>query len=317
MKISVVIPVKNGAQTLDKCLCSIKSQTVEDLEIIILDSMSTDGSREIALNYGAILIDIPNGTFDHGLTRNKGIQYAKGDFVFLTVQDSWFSEKHMLEKMATHFQDEKVMAVTGHQAVPPGKETNPLFWFKRYSEPLVKIREVKDIDLFKNTDFNAKRSLIAWDDVVSMYRKSAIIELLFVKTDFAEDWVWSRDALEKGWRLIYDPSILVYHYHHSGYHFSYIVSFTINYHFYKFFSNKPVIPKLLQPMAIATYHLIKNPHLDIKEKLYWIFHNYSISLGYFNSHLNFLFQDLIGGIKSIEKRYRKVCNIIPQGKQKL
>ena len=37
-KISVIIPVKNGAQTLEKCLSKIRSQTIDDIEIIVLDS---------------------------------------------------------------------------------------------------------------------------------------------------------------------------------------------------------------------------------------------------------------------------------------
>ena len=316
MKITVVIPVKNGTHTLEKCLSSIRSQSDENVEIIVLDSMSTDGSREIALKYGAQIIDIPDGTFNHGLTRNEGVQHATGDLIFFTVQDAWFAEKDMLSKMAAHFRDEKVMAVVGHQAVPKEKETNPVLWFKRYSEPITTIREVKDIDQFKNADFKEQRSLIAWDDVVAMYRKPALLAQPFVKTEFAEDWIWSRDALLKGWRLIYDPSIVIYHYHHSGYHYAYKLAFAVNYHFYKFFKHKPGVPALLLPMAKATYHLSKNSQLNTREKLYWIRHNYATRLGIFNSHVNFLFHHFLGRMKSVEKRYRKVCNKIPQGKQK-
>jgi rhamnosyltransferase len=316
LKITVVIPVKNGTHTLGKCLSSIRRQLVENVEIIVLDSMSTDGSREIALKYGAQIIDIPDGTFNHGLTRNAGVEHATGDLIFFTVQDAWFAAKEMLSKMAAHFSDEKVMAVVGHQAVSQEKETNPVLWFKRYSEPTTTIREVKNPEQFINADFKEQQSLIAWDDVVAMYRKSALRKLPFVKTEFAEDWIWSRDALLKGWRLIYDPGIVIYHYHHSGYHYAYKVAFAVNFHFYKFFKHKPVVPPLLLPMAKATYHLAKNSQLTIWEKLYWIFHNYTIRIGTFNSHVNFLFHNYFGGIKSVEKRYNVVCNKIPQGKQK-
>lgn len=316
-KISVVIPIKNGAVTLERCLTSLRNQNIgKELEIIIPDSMSSDGSREIAKEYGAILIDIPDGTFDHGLTRNTGVQQTTGDLVFFTVQDAWLPENEMLEKMAKHFEDEKVMGVVGHQAVPHEKDKNPMLWYKRFSEPIVTIREVKDIQKFNEAGHASQQALIAWDDVVAMYRRSALVQQPFVETQFAEDWIWSRNALLRGWRLIYDPSLIAYHYHHSGYHYAYKVAFAVNYHFYKFFNFKPGIPEIFLSMAKTTYHLSKNPQLTMREKLYWIFHNCIIRIGTFNSHLNFLFHNYFGGIKSVEKRYNKVCNRIPQGEQK-
>ena len=90
MMISVVIPVKNGGKTLERCLDSLRNQiNGRDLEIIILDSMSSDNSKEIGFSYGAIIIPIPNGTFNHGLTRNLGVQKSSGDLIYLTVQDAW------------------------------------------------------------------------------------------------------------------------------------------------------------------------------------------------------------------------------------
>jgi rhamnosyltransferase len=317
LRISVIIPVKNGAYTLEKCLSSIRNQSIEDIEIIILDSMSTDASKEIALQYNSTVIEIPQGTFNHGLTRNIGATNASGDFLFYTVQDAWLSQNDLLKKMVTYFDDEKVMAAGGHQAVPHHKDKNPMLWYKRFSEPKVVIREANDIEQFKRSSQAIQQSLIAWDNVVAMYRRTALIEQPFVAAQFAEDWIWSRDALMRGWRLIYDPSLVVYHYHHSGYHYSYKLAFAINYHFYKFFNFKPAIPYLFIPIVKATYHLTKETRLSVSEKLYWLFRNFSSGLGTFNSHINFWFHKYIGGIKSVEKRYNKVCKIIPQGEQKL
>ena len=58
-KISVIIPVKNGAATLQKNLESIKSQTISnDIEIIILDSQSTDSSIEICSKFNVKIFSI-------------------------------------------------------------------------------------------------------------------------------------------------------------------------------------------------------------------------------------------------------------------
>ena len=278
--------------------------------------MSTENSREIANRYEAKIIPIPDGTFNHGLTRNIGAQNASGDLLFFTVQDAWLSENDLLEKMAKHFEDEKVMGVTGHQAVPHEKDKNPMLWYQRFSEPKVVIREIKDVEEFKRSSQANQQFLIAWDNVVAMYRKSALIEQPFVATQFAEDWIWSREALLGGWKLIYDPSLVVYHYHHSGYNYAYKVAFAVNYHFYKFFNFKQCIPGIFLPMVKATYHLSKNSQLTMREKWYWMFHNYATRIGTFNSHVNFVFHNYIGGIKSVEKRYNQVCKKIHQGEQK-
>jgi rhamnosyltransferase len=310
--------VKNGEATLERCLATLRNQTTGNcLEIIIPDSMSTDRSREIASQYGATIIDIPEGSFNHGLTRNTGLQHATGDLLFYTVQDAFLSENDLLEKMVKHFDDPQIMGVVGHQAVPHEKDKNPMLWYKRYSEPQIEIREIKDVEKFKNASQAVQQSLMAWDNVVAMYRKTALLEQPFAETQFAEDWIWSRDALMRGWKLIYDPSLVVYHYHHSGYRYAYKVAYAVNYHFYKYFNFKPRIPDLFTPVAKSIYHLGKNPELKLKEKLYWVSHNFLSKLGTFNSHVNFLVHTYFGGTNSIENRYKKICREIPQGNQKL
>ncbi len=316
MKISVIIPVKNGSQTLEKCLSSIRNQTTANIEIIILDSMSHDDSKEIALKYHSKVIQIAEGTFNHGLTRNIGAKEATGDFLFYTVQDAWLAENNLLERMVKHFEYAKVMGVVGHQAVPHEKDKNPMLWYRRFSEPEVQLREIKDIEKFISSNHTIQQSLIAWDDVVAMYRKTALMQQPFVETEFAEDWIWSGAALLRGWRLVYDPSLVVYHYHHAAYSYAYKVSFAVNYHFYKFFQFKPGIPDLMKPTFRAIYHLGKHPGLTIKEKLYWIGHNLGYRLANYISTIDFLLR-LRGGQKSIEKGYIKYCKAIPQGRQKI
>jgi len=314
LKVTVIIPVKNGAQTLEKCLSSIRNQTVKNIEIIVLDSMSKDNSKEIALRFDAKIVEIPEDTFNHGLTRNIGANQATGDLLFYTVQDAWLAENTMLEKMVKHFENEKIMGVCGHQAVPHEKDKNPMLWYRRYSEPQIQIREIKNADIFKKSKQAIQQSLIAWDDVVAMYRKTALMQQPFAETQFAEDWIWSRDALLRGWKLIYDPSLVVFHYHHSGYRYAYKVAYAVNYHFYKYFNFKPCVPDLFTEVAKSIYHLGKNPELKLKEKLYWVSQNFLSKLGTFNAHVNFLIHSYLGQIKSIEKRYKKVCRKIPQGK---
>jgi rhamnosyltransferase len=302
---------------LRQCLESIHNQTITNqLEIIILDSMSTDKGRDIAEKFKTKIIEIPADSFDHGLTRNIGVKHAKGEFVYLTVQDAWIANTDMLEKMVSHFEDADVMAVAGHQAVPHEKDKNPFLWYRPYSTPGVTEKWIKDVDAFKALPLKEQQSLVSWDNVVCMYRKNALLKQPFVSTAFAEDWIWSYHALLKGWKLFHDSSLVVYHYHHNSYRYAFNSGYTINYHFYKFFKYKPILPSLAMPVIRATYHLLKNKTLSLHERFCWIMHNAAGRTGNFISTFNFLLRLKTGGERGIEKGYHKYCRSIPQGKQK-
>lgn len=86
-KVSVCIPVLNGAGRLENCLASLRAMDwPEDrLEIIIADGGSTDGSRRIAENFGARVIDNPGKTVAAG--RNVSFEAATGEFIASTDDD--------------------------------------------------------------------------------------------------------------------------------------------------------------------------------------------------------------------------------------
>lgn len=312
--ISVIIPVRNGAATLERCLSSLCSQSVRPEEIIILDTNSTDSSIAIAQRYGAKIFPIEEEKFDHGLTRNEGLKYCLGDFIYLTVQDAWIPENNMLERMVSHFQNPEVMAVCGHQAVPHEKDKNPLKWYRRYSEHNVHLRRIDDGEEFKNLAQHAQQKLVAWDNVIAMYRASALRQLPFVQTQMAEDWVWSYHALLKGWTLLRDSSLLVFHYHHQTFKYVFRTSWSVNYHFYKFFNYKPTLSSVFTPGLKAVYHLFRNKELSPGEKLYWSSHNLLERIGTWYANFVFLLRLRLGGLKYVEKGYYKFCKKIPQGK---
>src|SRR2546426_188421 len=135
--ISVVIPVKNGAATLPPCIAGILAQSVrERLEIIIIDSGSTDGSLELANTFPVRIHRIEPAEFNHGETRNLGVKLAKGEFIAMTVQDARPTDERWLERMLMHFEDPLVAGVCGQQVVPHDLDKNPLQWFRPYCEPV-------------------------------------------------------------------------------------------------------------------------------------------------------------------------------------
>lgn len=100
-KISVIVPVYNVEAYLRRCIDSILAQTAENLEIILVDDGSTDGSGAICDEYGEAHEKIrvchkPNG----GLTSawKAGMELASGDFAGFVDSDDWI-EPDMYERM--------------------------------------------------------------------------------------------------------------------------------------------------------------------------------------------------------------------------
>ena len=83
---TVVIPVHNGAGTLDECLGAILGDGIEGLEIIMVDDGSTDGSKDIAERHGARVV-VMEGRHGPAACRNRGAHEATGDVVVFLDAD--------------------------------------------------------------------------------------------------------------------------------------------------------------------------------------------------------------------------------------
>lgn len=106
--VSVVIPVYNTKEYLPTCLHSILNQTIgaENLEIIIVDDGSTDGSREYlkefaGQNINVKLFCLPENTGDLGYVRNIGIKAAAGEWLYCVDSDDWLGAE-ALERLVKH-----------------------------------------------------------------------------------------------------------------------------------------------------------------------------------------------------------------------
>jgi Glycosyltransferases involved in cell wall biogenesis len=85
MGVSVVIPTKNGKRYIKDLLKSLRAQTVKP-EIIVIDSSSRDETAEIAKRYADVFVSIREEEFNHGLTRNLGVEISRGDIVVFFSQ---------------------------------------------------------------------------------------------------------------------------------------------------------------------------------------------------------------------------------------
>jgi len=114
MKISVVTAVYNARDTIADAIDSVLSQTHPDIELIIIDGGSTDGTIEIVNDYKdslSVFISEPDGGIYDAL--NKGIKHATGDVVGFLHADDLFADDCVLVKVARAFSDSSVDAING------------------------------------------------------------------------------------------------------------------------------------------------------------------------------------------------------------
>ncbi|MDQ0253157.1 glycosyltransferase EpsH [Evansella vedderi] len=95
-KISIVVPIYNVDEYLSRCLDSLLSQTIEDIEVITINDGSTDNSLEILEQYAKkdsriIIIDKENGGVSSA--RNAGLKIAVGDYIGFVDPDDWVNQE--------------------------------------------------------------------------------------------------------------------------------------------------------------------------------------------------------------------------------
>jgi len=105
--VTVVVPVHNGERHLAETIESVRRQTYQSLEIVVIDDGSTDSSAAIARRYdGVHVISQPNGGV--ASSRNLGMTAGHGEFIaFLDQDDLWLPEK-IAAQMALLLRDPEV-----------------------------------------------------------------------------------------------------------------------------------------------------------------------------------------------------------------
>jgi len=125
-KISIVIPVKNSKQTIGECIESAKSSGSNNIEIVVVDDNSSDGSIDIAKGYGCKVVK-SEGMGGVAAARNAGAKKAKGEIILFMDSDI-ILRKNAFELIREDFEKKDVEAVIGIQS----KELRFLNFFSQY-----------------------------------------------------------------------------------------------------------------------------------------------------------------------------------------
>jgi rhamnosyltransferase len=207
--LSVVIPVKNGGPDLKRCLGAIADQEVdEDVEVIVVDSGSSDNSVSISHAYGAVVHKIDAREFTHGGSRNLGASIARGDVLVFISQDAFPTERDWLARLASPLrEDPKLAGVYGRQIAHDGATPPEVYFLDFLYGPSGRRQSASayeelsmDATLFSNVNSAIRRS--AWSE--APFAEDIVM---------SEDQEWSRRVLLSGADLLYEPSAVVRHSH--------------------------------------------------------------------------------------------------------
>ncbi|HKP90880.1 MAG TPA: glycosyltransferase family A protein [Thermoleophilaceae bacterium] len=117
--VSVAIPVLNGGASFREVLPAVARQRIDaDVELVVADSGSTDGTREFALEQGARVVDVPPGEFSHSATRNLLMEHSSGDHVAFLTDDAVPATERWLERLVAAFSLDPDVALSYGPYIP-------------------------------------------------------------------------------------------------------------------------------------------------------------------------------------------------------
>ncbi len=114
MKVSIITVVRNNVATINDAINSVIGQTYKNIEYIVVDGASTDGTVSVVQSY-TNKIDKFITEKDHGLydAMNKGITLATGDIIGILNSDDMYFDKNVIESIVNTFREKKTDSVFG------------------------------------------------------------------------------------------------------------------------------------------------------------------------------------------------------------
>jgi len=210
VSVTVVIPTKNAGERFETTLERIRQQTVESVEVVVVDSGSSDGTVALAEALADEVIEIDPDEFHHGRTRNRGARAATGDVVVFTVQDAIPAGDEWLERLVGPIADGDADLTYGNQIAHHGAKPPDRFFYQYFypDEPVTLDRsDTADkaafyLDNVFLSDVNCAVAADVWEEF--RFRDSV---------SMSEDKDFAYRVAAAGNTIRYCPDAAVYHSH--------------------------------------------------------------------------------------------------------
>lgn len=208
--ISVIIPIYNSEKYLDKCIESIRDQSLKNIEIILINDGSSDDSLRILRQYEKIderVIVIDQKNSGPSSARNKGIDIAKGEYISFIDSDDWVDETMFEEMYDSAKENNSDVVICDMKLVNKNEEiyiTGLNYPIRNLSERAMK--EIIFRELLSNSQFNSMANKIF---------RTSIIEENNIRLDkdiyYAEDWLFNVEFFRRSKKISYINKAFYYY----------------------------------------------------------------------------------------------------------
>ena len=208
MRVSIIIPTRNGGKYLGQLFETIKEQSIRPCQILVVDSSSKDDTITICKASGVDIIRVEAKDFNHGGTRNLAASMAMGDILVFMTQDAFFKDSGCLENLTRPLYNFEIAASYGRQI--PREGANPIERFARsFNYPSTGI--IKGIDDLPRLGVKT----FFFSNACSAIKKHAFEEVggFPEKTIMNEDMFLAARLMMKGYKIAYQPDAIVTHSH--------------------------------------------------------------------------------------------------------
>lgn len=197
-RISIIIRCYNEREYIGKLLYGIFEQTVSDVEVILVDSGSTDGTLEVANQYPIDeVIYIDPEEFSFGRALNYGIEAASGEFCVFASAHVYPRREDWLERLIEKF-EEGVALVYGKQRGNEQTKFSERQIFRKWFPD--RDRERQDTPFCNNANCAIRRSV--WEEFQYDEELPGL-----------EDLDWAKRIREAGWDISYAAEATIIHVH--------------------------------------------------------------------------------------------------------
>ena len=218
LRASLVMPTWNAGALLEEVLSAVDAQPGADrLERVAIDSGSTDGTVDVLRRHGFRVDTIAQKDFNHGATRDLGIERTNGDVIVLLTQDATPADRGWLPALLAAYADPAVDAAWCRQI--PRPDCNPLL--RRRIEEWMGDRRTRAMQrvpagtTFAQLDPMAQLRLAAFDNVASSVRRTSWARYRFGWRRFGEDITFGKRVIENGGCIAFVPDAAVIHSHQT------------------------------------------------------------------------------------------------------
>lgn len=167
--VSVIIPSKNSANTIARCIESVLGQSYRRIEVIVVDGFSTDSTRDVAASFGVIVV---TAVGERSSAKNVGAKFAKGTYLYFLDADQQLGPR-VIEACVNSVQEADGVLIRDQDRVSPSLVSRLIASRRRIlsNDPLdVATRFIKrivfdnlggfDLDLYVGEDLDFHRRFL-------------------------------------------------------------------------------------------------------------------------------------------------------------